>query len=102
MASRKAMARFANQEGNYSELGGEKVEAIANALGEPLGLSVELYDDDTHKYIDGLYQVTVDLTISFSILILAYYFIFIYTILTKLRETMLNEFNFYCLLPRPE
>jgi hypothetical protein len=78
----------------YEELNGKEVEAIANALSEPLGLSVDYYDTDSADYIDLLYGMTVQITISFSVVIIFYYFAILHTVLTRLGTTMNREFRF--------
>jgi hypothetical protein len=65
-------------------------------------VAVDLYDTDSEDYIDRLYKLTVDLTIAFSIGIILYYFVAIYPIMTKLRNSMIDEFHFYKFLPRAE
>jgi hypothetical protein len=90
----------ASDTGTYAELGGLETERIADALQEPLGLSVEYYDADSADYIDLLYSVTVQITISFSIVIIIYYFLIIHTVLTRLGSMMNDEFRFCALLPK--
>jgi hypothetical protein len=96
------MARFETRQGTYGELGGASIEALASALESPLSIAVDLYDTDSANFIDGLYKITVDLTIAFSTLIMVYYFVAIYTMMNKLRSVMIDEFNFYGFLPQIE
>jgi hypothetical protein len=77
-----------------------EVENIATALEEPLAISVEWYDDDSKDYIDILYDVTVQITVGFSLAIILYYYFIIRVILTRLGKMMCEEFRFRSLLPK--
>jgi hypothetical protein len=99
-ASRWNMARFEREDGSYVELGGGLVEEIVEALVEPLQLSVEYYDEDSADFIETLFQTTVSLTIGFSFALVLYYFTIIYILLQRLQNVMVNEFNFFMILPR--
>jgi hypothetical protein len=61
---------------------------------------VEYYDVDSADYIDLLYQVTVHITISFSIVVVIYYFLAIHTALTRLGTMINDEYRFSALLPK--
>jgi hypothetical protein len=88
------------QEGKYSELGGAEVEQIDVALDAPLEASINLYDEDSAKFIDEQYEKTVSITIGFSFILLIYFFGVIFLLLSKLSSVMIYELKFFTILPR--
>jgi hypothetical protein len=77
-----------------------EVEDIATALEEPLTISVDWYDRDSKDYIDELYGITVQITVGFSLGIVAYYMFVLRIILTRLGKMMCEEFRFRAILPK--
>jgi hypothetical protein len=94
------MANFEVVDGSYIELGGGLVEDLVKALEEPLGRSVNLYDDDSAELIEQLFNTTVSLTIGFSFALVLYYVTIIWALLNRLKYIMLSEFRFYMFLPK--
>jgi hypothetical protein len=94
------MQKFTHEVGTYKELNGLEVENIATALEEPLAISVEWYDRDSKEYIDLLYEITVQITVYFSISIIFYYMFVIRLVMTKLGKTMCEELCFRMILPK--
>ena len=47
-------------------------------LSKPLLKSVEYYDEDSEDFINNLYDITVNITIGYSILNIAFYFLILF------------------------
>ena len=60
------------------------MEKLVLDLTEPLSDSLNYYDDDGEEVIDKLYDVTVDVTIAYSIINIAFYFFVLYGQLKRL------------------
>jgi hypothetical protein len=77
------VTRFSKEVGkSYRELEGYDVEQLEFSLESRLEDSVAFYDDDSADYIESLYAKTVSVTIGFSFILMIYYVVVIFVLLT--------------------
>ena len=69
---------------NYEQSGGLELEKLVLDLTEPLADSMDYYDDDGKNIISTLYDTTVSITITYSILNVTFYFLVLYGQLKRL------------------
>ena len=63
---------------SYEEAGGLDVENLITDIFNPLQKSFSYYNDDSEDFLNELYRTTVDITITYSILNVAFYFLVLY------------------------
>jgi hypothetical protein len=77
---------------DYEEIGGKAVEKIVDGMAPPLFEAVVKYDEDATAYVDVYFEITRDLTISFAFVVVLYYLLVIYNFITRLKNSMNDEF----------